>query len=103
MFERSETLTNSANVKIVWRERLWVLNANRSIVKFERLKDEDVLRFVEITSREVDRPLTDADLWYSAPLLARYSASNNLPVFIGGLIIAASLLGALFWGWLFAW
>ena len=102
VFERSETLTNSANVKIVWRERLWVLNSNRSIVKFERLKDEDVLRFVEITSREVDRPLTDADLWYNAPLLARYSALNNLPVFIGGLIIAAGLLGALFWGWLFA-
>ena len=100
VFERSETLTDSANVRIVWRERLWVLNADRSIVKFERLKDEDVLRFVEITSREVDRPLTDADLWYDAPLLARYSASNNLPAFIGGLIIAASLLGALFWGWL---
>ncbi len=102
VFERSETLTNSANVKIVWRERLWVLNANRSIVKFERLKDEDVLHFVEITSREVDRPLTDAELWYEAPLLARYSALNNLPVFITGLIVAASLLGVLFWGWLLA-
>jgi hypothetical protein len=102
VFESSTTLANSANVNIVWRERLWVLNANRSIVKFEQLKNEDVLRFVEITSREVDRPLTGADLWYDAPLLARYSASNNLPVFIGGLIIAASLLGALFWGWLLA-
>jgi len=100
VFERSETLANSANVRIVWRERLWVLNANRSIVRFERLKDEDVLRFVEITSREVNRPLTDADLWHEAPLSARFSLSNNPVAFIAGLHAAAALVGALVWGWL---
>jgi hypothetical protein len=102
VFERSEELFNSANVKIVWRERLWILKANHAIVRFERLKNDDVLRFVEISSREIDLPLTDADLWYDAPLLARFSLSNNPAVFVAGLHVAAGLLGTIFWGWLFA-
>lgn len=97
VFERFEALTSSEHAR---RERIWVLNANRSIVKYEWLNDAGVLRFAEITSREVNRPLTDADLWYDAPLLARYSLSNNPAVFFTGLIVAAGLVGALFWGWL---
>jgi hypothetical protein len=72
VLERNEELFNSAKVRIVWRERLWLLNTDRSIVRFERLKNDDVLRYVEISSREVGRSLTDADLWYDAPLFARF-------------------------------
>ena len=83
-------------------ERLWVLNASRSIVKYEGLTGGDVVRFVEITSRELNRPLADADLWYDAPLSARFSLANNPMVFIVGLHIAAGIFGALVWGWLLA-
>lgn len=102
VFERSTAFTTGTNVNMVMRTRLWVLNATRAIVKYEQITNEDVMHFVEITSSTFNRVLTDADLRYDAPLLARYSLSNNLPVFIGGLIVAAGLLGALFWGWRFA-
>jgi len=102
VYEQSYSFTVGAKVTVVMRQRLWVLNATRAIVKYEQLTNEDVMHFVEITSSTFNRPLTDADLRYDAPLLARYSLSNNLPVFIGGLIAAAGLLGALFWGWRFA-
>ena len=95
VFERSEAHANGG-------ERLWVLNASKSIVRHERLSGGDVVRFVEITSREVNRPLADADLRYDAPLLARYSLSNDPMVFIVGLHIAAGVAGALVWGWLLA-
>lgn len=83
-------------------ERLWVLNSSKSIVKHEWISGGGVARFVEITSREANRPLSDADLWYDTPLFARNSPSNNPIVFIVGLHVAAGLVGALAWGWLLA-
>jgi hypothetical protein len=83
-------------------ERLWVLNSDRSIFRHERLKNGGVVRYVDITSREVNRSLTDADLWYGAPFYARFSMSNNPAAFIAGLFVAVILLAALVWAWLFS-
>ena len=95
VFDRSDTQGNVV-------ERLWVLNADKSIARYERMRNGGVVRFVEITSRELNRPLSDVDLWYDAPLLARFSLSNNPIVFVAGLHVVAALVGALFWGWRFA-
>lgn len=83
-------------------ERLRVSVKDRALVRYEALRGSDVMRYVEITSQEIDRPLTDADLSYEIPFFARYSLQNNPTVFIAGLFAAALAAGALFWGWLFA-
>lgn len=83
-------------------ERLWVLNADKSIVRYEAVRDGVVLRFVELTSQEINRPLSAADLSQHVPLSARFSLQNNAPVFMAGLFAAAVAAGALVWGWLFA-
>ena len=83
-------------------ERLWVRNKDRSIVRYEGLHDRVVLRFVEIASQEVNRPLTSAELSHDVPLSARYSLQNNPRVFLAGLFVAAGVAGTLVWGWLFA-
>ncbi len=85
-----------------WGERLWVLNVDRSIARYEYIQEGVVMRFTEVTSRQVDRPLTDADLWYEAPLFARYSLMNNPMVFLSGLVVASGILGAVVWAWLLA-
>lgn len=95
VFERFEANAN-------YGERLWVLNANKSIARHEALGVGGVLRYVEITSQGVNRPLSDEDLSYDAPLFARFSMMNNPAVFISALHVAAGLAGALVWGWLFA-
>jgi hypothetical protein len=83
-------------------ERIWVLNRDRSIVRWEGLQGREVHRFVEISSQEINRTLTDGDLSHDAPLFARYSLQNNPLVFLTGLFVAAGLAGILFWLWLFA-
>ena len=83
-------------------ERVWVLNRDRSIVRWEGLQGGEIHRFVEITSQEINRTLTDGDLSHDVPLFARYSLQNNPLVFITGLFVAAGLAGVLFWAWLFA-
>jgi len=83
-------------------ERLWVRNADKSIVRYEGLRDGVILHFAEITSMEVNRPLADAELTHDVPLFVRYSLQNNPRVFIAGLFVVAGLAGALFWGWLFS-
>jgi len=50
----------------------------------------------------MNRPLSDADLAYDTPLLARYSLSNSPLVFAVGLHVAAGVVGALAWAWLLA-
>lgn len=82
-------------------ERLWVRNADKSIVRYQGLRDGAILHFAEITSLEVNRPLTAAELSHDAPLLVRYSLQNSPGVFIAGLFAAAGFAGALLWGWFF--
>jgi len=83
-------------------ERIWVLNANKSIARHETLNDGGIVRYVDVTSREVNRPLSDADLWYDTSIFARYSLMNNATVFVAALHVAAAVFGAFVWGWLLA-
>jgi hypothetical protein len=101
VFERSEPGMTFDQRRTVWLERIWV-DAGRQITRYERLNDEGIVRYVEVASRSIDRPLARADLWYEAPLLKRFSLQNNLPVFLAALHVAAGLAGALLWGWLLA-
>ena len=78
-------------------ERLWVRNADRSIFRHQSLRDGGVVRLVEVEAFEMNRALGDAELRYQVPLLARYSLMNNPPAFMGGLVVAAGILGAAFW------
>jgi len=83
-------------------ERLWVRNTDKSIVRYEGLRDGAVLHFAEISSQEVNRAVTDAELSHRVPLFVRYSLQNNPGVFIAGLFVVAGFAGALLWGWLFS-
>jgi len=78
-------------------ERLWVRNADRSIFRHQSLRDGGVVRLVEVEAFEMNRELGDAELRHKVPLLARYSLMNNPRVFMGGLVVAAGILGAGFW------
>lgn len=82
-------------------ERIWVLNQDQSIVRWEGVDNGVVLRFVEISSQEANRPLADGDLSHDAPLLARFSLQNDPAVFIAALFVAAGMAGMLFWAWMF--
>ncbi len=82
--------------------RIRVAAADGAIVRYERWYDGTLRGYVEITAREVDRPLADSDIGHKVPLLARYSPGNNLPVFIAGLFVAVAIVGLAFWTWLFA-
>ncbi|MBI3043713.1 MAG: hypothetical protein HYY78_12915 [Betaproteobacteria bacterium] len=82
-------------------ERVWVLNRDQSIVRWEGLRDGVVLRFVEIASQEANRPLADEDLSHDVPLFARFSLQNSPAVFITGLFVAVGVTGMLFWAWIF--
>lgn len=82
-------------------ERIWVLNRDRSIVRWEGLEKGVVMRFVEIASQEANRPLSEKDLTHDVPLLARYSLQNAPAVFMAGLFVAAGAVGMLFWAWMF--
>jgi hypothetical protein len=82
-------------------ERLRVSVKDRAIVRYESLRGGEVMRYVEITSQEIDRTLADADLSHEVPFFARYSLQNDPKVFIAGLFAAALAAGTLFWGWLF--
>jgi hypothetical protein len=78
-------------------ERLWVRHADRSIFRHESLRDGGVVRLVEVTAFELNRPLSDAELRHNVPLLARYSLMNNPAVFMAGLVGCAGIVGAAFW------
>jgi hypothetical protein len=72
-----------------------------ALVRYERLYDGFVRSYVEVQARRVDQPLADAELAYDVPLLTRYSAQNNRPVFLGGLFVLTALAGVAFWAWRF--
>jgi hypothetical protein len=83
-------------------ERVWVLNRDRSIVRWEGLQGGEVHRFVEIASQKINPALDDEDFSHAVPLSVRYSLQNSPRVFITGLFAASALAGMLFWLWLFA-
>jgi hypothetical protein len=83
-------------------ERLWVRNADKTIVRYEGLRDGAVLHFADITSQETNRRLTDAELSHDVPVFVRYSLQNNPGVFIFGLFVVTAFAGALLWAWLFS-
>ena len=83
-------------------ERVWVLNRDGSIVRWEGLQGGEVHRFVEITSQEINRKIGDGELSNRVPLFARYSLQNNPAVFLAGLFLSVGLAGTLFWTWLMA-
>jgi len=82
-------------------ERLWVVNATRTIVRHERLRDGAVTRYTEIRSRELNRPLSDADLTFDVPARVRFSAANNPRAFIAGVFAATIVLAAMVWTFVF--
>lgn len=82
-------------------ERVRVLNADRTIARWEYEQGGVIMRYVQVSSHHFDRPLTDADLSHPIPLLAPYSLMNDAPVFIGALIAGSGLLGLFAWGLLF--
>ena len=76
--------------------------ADGAIVRYESLWDGVVSGYVEVSARQVDPPLTDAELAYEVPLFARYSLQNNAPVFLAGVSFLIALAGLAFWARLFA-
>lgn len=99
VLERQENVVGSNFPRI---ERLWIQNSDRSIRKYEHAGSAGPARTLQLARVDLDRPLADAELRYEAPLLARYSPARRPAVYIGALMAAAALLGALFWGWRFA-
>src|SRR6185436_3479900 len=57
---------------------------------------------LEVTAREIDQPVADAELGREVPLTARFSWQNNPRVVVAGLFVVAAIAGLAFWTWLFA-
>jgi hypothetical protein len=77
--------------------RIRVNAADGSLVRYEGLYGGVVRSFVEVTVREVDRPLTNADLAREVPVTARFSLQNNPPAFITAAFAVIALAGVAFW------
>ena len=77
--------------------RIRVNAADGALVRYESLYGGVVRGFVEVSAREVDRPLTDADLSHEVPLSVRFSLQNNVPAFVAGLFAATALASLAFW------
>lgn len=58
-------------------DRLWVRNADKAIVKYEQARNGEVMRFVELSSQEVGRPLSDAELSHRVLSFTHVSLQNN--------------------------
>jgi hypothetical protein len=82
--------------------RIRVNAADGSIVRFESLYGGVVREFVEVSAREVDRTLTEADLAHEVPLTARFSPQNNVAGFFALLFAATALAGLAYWSIRFA-
>ncbi|HKU69192.1 MAG TPA: hypothetical protein VJQ51_00005, partial [Burkholderiales bacterium] len=76
--------------------------AEGGITRLESWYGGTLSAFMEVTSREVDRPIAEADLMQEVPLLTRYSYRNAPVVFIAGLFVVTIIAGIAFWTWLFA-
>lgn len=83
-------------------ERIRVATADGAIVRHDSLYGGIVRGYVQISARQVDQALADAELAHEVPLLARYSLQNNAPVFVSGLFALAALAGLAFWARRFA-
>ena len=77
--------------------RIRVAAADGSIVRYEAWYDGTLRSYLEVTSREVDRPLAESDIGHDVPLLARLSPQNNPHGFVAGLFIIAAIAGLAFW------
>lgn len=77
--------------------RIRVNAPDGAITRYESLYGGVLRGFVEVSAREVDLPLTDADLAHEVPLTARFSLQNNASAFIAGLFAATALAGIAFW------
>ena len=82
--------------------RIRVNAADRTIARYESFYDGVVRSYVEVSAREVDRPLSDADLAFEVSPTARFSLQNNAPAFIAGLFALTALAGVAFWSIRFA-
>ena len=82
--------------------RIFVAAASGAIVRYESWYGGTLSSYVEITAREIDRPLADSELSHGVPLLSRFSPQNNPSVFISGLFVVAAIAGLAFWTWFFA-
>ena len=69
-----------------WRERLWILNGDRSIARWEYFENDVLMRYTEVTTHQFNRALGEADLSYETSPLARYSLMNSPGVFIAALL-----------------
>ena len=81
--------------------RIHVAAADGAFVRYESLYDGILRGYVEIASRRVDPPLSDADLAYLVPQTEQYSLRNNPRVFVGGLFVLTAFVGTAFWAWRF--
>ncbi|HYG54073.1 MAG TPA: hypothetical protein VD965_02125 [Burkholderiales bacterium] len=79
-------------------ERMHVRNADRMIVKHERLVNGEVSGETVLTAAELDRPLGAADLSHDVPLHSRFSPQSNFPAFVAILFVAVLLAGGAAWG-----
>jgi hypothetical protein len=82
-------------------QRVYLSNRDRTLERYEELKDGVVMRYVEVTP-QLDGPVSAADLVHRAPFWTRFSFSNNRPVFLSALFALTVLLGGGVWAWLFA-
>ena len=82
--------------------RFWVRNADQAIFKYEEARNGEVMRFVELSSQEIGRPLADAELAHPVSPLTYVTLQNDPAAFFSGLFLAVPLAGAAFWTWLFA-
>jgi hypothetical protein len=77
--------------------RIRVAAADGAIVRLETWYDGTLRSYLEVTAREVDRPLADSDIGHDVPLLARLSPQNNPHGFVAGLFVVAAIAGLVFW------
>jgi hypothetical protein len=82
-------------------ERIYVAAADGAFVRHERWYNGIRRGYVEVATREIDRPLSDSDISHQVPLLTRYSSRNNPAAFVAGLFILSAIAGLAFWTWMF--
>jgi hypothetical protein len=79
--------------------RIHVNVQDRAIVRYETFYGGALRGFVEVSARELDRPLSEEDLSANVPVTARLSLQNNPAGFIAGLFLGDAALGLAFWWW----
>jgi hypothetical protein len=83
-------------------ERLSVRRSDGAMLRYEQLAGNKLRHVVELSTVQLDRPLTPDELSFRPPLLHRYSLQNSPKVFFAGVLVATACLGALAWACVFA-